>query len=140
MGGAVMKAYGYDFTVNGEDIDFNGHVGNVKYLEWMIEAAQKHSASLGAGYGKCMELGGTWVAKSHRIEYRRPAFEGETLHMKTWIEDIGRIASLRRYEISRGEKGEIVCEGATEWVFVDGAKMRPMKIPEEIKRIFQKEE
>ena len=127
-----MKNYLYKFRVQKEDIDFNGHVNNVTYLSWMIEAATNHSQSVGSGYEKCLELGGTWVAKSHHIEYKKPAFENDELQMKTWIEDIGKIASTRRYELTRPSDGALICEGKTEWVFVDSKKMRPMKIPQQI--------
>ena len=131
-----MNPYTYQFVVDKEAIDFNGHVHNVTYLSWMIEAATKHSESVGAGHEVCLTYGGIWVAKSHHIEYKKPAFENDVLQMKTWIEDIGKIASTRRYEISRIGDGAIVCEGATEWVFVDSETMRPRKIPDEIRYSF----
>ena len=132
-----MKPYIYHINVNKEDIDFNGHVNNVTYLSWMIEAATSHSKSVGSGYEKCLELGGTWVAKSHNIEYKKPAFENDELEMKTWIEDIGKILSTRRYELTRPSDGALIYEGKTEWVFVDSKKMRPMKIPFEIVQGFE---
>ncbi len=127
-----MKPLTYNITVTREDIDFNGHVNNVTYLSWMIEAATKHSEAVGSGYEKCLELGGTWVAKSHSLEYKKSAFENDELQMKTWIEDIGKILSTRRYELTRPSDGALICEGKTEWVFVDSKKMRPMKIPLEL--------
>jgi acyl-CoA thioester hydrolase len=133
-----MTAYTYTFTVEKESIDFNGHVNNVTYLSWMIDAATKHSASVGFGYEACLALGGTWVAKSHHIEYKKPAFENDELEMRTWIEEIGKILSTRRYEITRPSDGAVICEGKTEWVFVDSKKMRPMKIPLEIIAGFEK--
>ena len=133
-----MKRYTYTFTVQKKEIDFNGHVHNVTYLSWMIEAATKHSESVGFGYEKCLELGGTWVAKSHNIEYKRPAFKGDALQMETWVEEIGKIMSVRRYVIIRVSDGATVCEGKTEWVFVDSKKMRPMKIPAVIIEGFKK--
>lgn len=124
-----MNAYSYRFKVTRDDIDFNGHVNNVTYLGWMIEAATKHSKSVGFGYEECLELGGTWVAKSHNLEYKKPAFKDDELEMRTWIEDIGKIMSTRRYVLTRPKDDAIICEGKTEWVFVDSEKMRPMKIP-----------
>jgi acyl-CoA thioester hydrolase len=127
-----MTPFFYTFTVTKEDIDFNGHVNNVTYLSWMIDAATAHSSSVGSGYKECLALGGTWVAKSHNIEYKKPSFEHDELQMKTWIEDIGKIISTRRYELTRPSDSALICEGKTEWVFVDSKKMRPMKIPAEI--------
>ena len=125
-----MKKFSYTFKVTKEDIDFNGHVNNVTYLSWMIDAATQHSQAVGSGYEKCLDLGGTWVAKSHHIEYKKPAFEDDILQMTTWIEDIGKILSTRRYELTRPSDAAVILEGKTEWVFVDAKTMRPMKIPE----------
>ena len=133
-----MKRYSYRFKVKAEDIDFNGHVGNVTYLSWMIEAATRHSESVGFGYEQCLELGGTWVARSHRIEYKKPAFEGDELEMQTWIESIGKLLSVRRYQLLRPSDSAVICEGETEWVFVDRKRMRPMRIPAEIIEGFEK--
>jgi acyl-CoA thioester hydrolase len=135
-----MNTYRYRFTVEPDAIDFNGHVGNVTYLAWMIEAATQHSASVGFGYAQCIELGGTWVAKSHHIEYRKPAFEGDELEMQTWIASIGKILSVRRYRLIRPRDNAVICEGETEWVFVDSERMRPMKIPARIIDAFEQEE
>ena len=124
-----MTKYRYSFKVTEQDIDFNNHVNNVTYLSWMIEAATKHSESVGFGYKECLKLGGTWIAKSHNIEYKKPSFINDELQMETWIEDIGKILSTRRYVLTRVSDRVLICEGKTEWVFVDSEKMRPMKIP-----------
>ncbi|HFQ62290.1 MAG TPA: acyl-CoA thioesterase [Epsilonproteobacteria bacterium] len=133
-----MKTYTYTFRVSKDDIDFNGHVHNVTYLSWMIDAATKHSESVGFGYEACLKLGGTWVAKSHTIEYKKPSFENDELQMETWVEEIGKIMSIRRYVLTRPSDKALICEGKTEWVFVDSKKMRPLKIPEVIVEGFEK--
>jgi acyl-CoA thioester hydrolase len=132
-----MTSYTYTFTVPSDVIDFNGHVGNVTYLEWMIEAATRHARSVGMSYERCLELGGTWVAKSHTIEYKKPAFNGEELRMETWIETMGKVASERRYRLVRVADKAVLCEGKTEWVFVDKDRFRPSKIPEKIRNSFK---
>ena len=129
--------YIYRFTVGKEAIDFNGHVGNVTYLQWMVEAATAHSESVGWGFERCRERGGTWVARSHCIEYRHPAFENDILEMTTWLERIEKIKAIRRYRITRVADGTLLCEGTSEWIFVNAASMRPMRIPEEIVEAFR---
>ena len=133
-----MKKFTYTFKVAQEDIDFNGHVSNITYLSWMIDAATRHSTSVGFGYEECLKFGGTWVAKSHNIEYKKPSFENDELQMETWVEEIGKIMSIRRYILTRPTDNTLICEGKTEWVFVDAKKMRPMKIPQEIVEGFEK--
>ena len=133
-----MQPFIYTFGVLAEHIDLNKHVNNVTYLTWMMEAAARHSNSVGFGFEQCRDLGGTWVAKSHTIEYRKPAFEGEELQMETWIESIGKVMSVRRYRLTRPVDDAVICEGKTEWVFVDARRQRPTKIPQEIIEAFSK--
>ena len=129
--------YKYTINVSQEDIDLNGHVSNITYLEWMIEAATRHSDAVGYGFDACHKLGGMWVAKSHHIEYKRPVFAGETLRMETWVEDTRNVMSVRRYVLTRCEDGAVVCEGRTEWVYADLHTMRPKKIPPQMKAAFE---
>jgi acyl-CoA thioesterase FadM len=65
-----MTPYTYTFTVSPDVIDFNGQVGNVTYLEWMIEAVTRHSHLVGMSHESCLELGGIWVSKSHVTRYK----------------------------------------------------------------------
>jgi len=133
-----MKKCTYTFKVVADDIDFNGHVSNITYLSWMIDAAIRHSESVGFGYEECLKLGGTWVAKSHNIEYKKPSFKNDELQMETWVEEIGKIMSIRRYILTRPFDNTLILEGKTEWVFVDSKRFRPMKIPSMIIEGFKK--
>ena len=117
-------------TVPGEVIDGNGHVNNVAYLQWMQEVAILHFTALG-GTEMMTEHRASWVARSHRIEYLRPAFSGEELLVRTWIASMDRVKSLRRYEFVRGRSA--IAKGETVWVFIDAETGGPKKIPEEMK-------
>ncbi|WP_456479789.1 acyl-CoA thioesterase [Nautilia sp.] len=127
-----MKPYVYEvkITVSQGDIDFNGHVNNLKYLEWMINTAVEHSESLGFNPDTYRKIGSTWFVKSHYIEYKSPAFEGDELIVKTWIDEVGKITSKRKYEIYKNAK--LLAYGITEWIFIDIKTGRPKRIPEEI--------
>lgn len=129
---AFSPIYRYEFTVRSEEIDHNGHVGNLRYLEWMLDAARRHSEAVGCDFDSCREHGGTWVAKSHRIEYRRPAFERERLRMETWLESVERVIARRCYRILREPEGTVLAEGETEWVWSDPESGRPRRIPPEV--------
>jgi acyl-CoA thioester hydrolase len=126
---AFSGIYGHELTVGPEVIDENGHVNNVAYVQWMQDVAILHFTALG-GVPLMAECGAAWVARSHRIEYLRPGFAGDALVVRTWIADLERVRSLRRYEFLRD--GEILATGATDWVFVDAASGRPRRIPDVI--------
>ena len=116
-------------------IDGNGHVNNVAYVQWMQDVAVRHFAAVG-GIERMHAAGGTWVARSHRIEYLRPAFAGERIEVRTWVADCRRVRSLRRYEFVRPSGGAVLARGETDWVCVDVGSGRPRAIPATLRRAF----
>lgn len=132
---AFSEVFTHELTVPPEVIDDNGHVNNVAYVQWMQDVAIRHFTALG-GAALMERLGAAWVARSHHVEYLRPAFAGELLTVTTWIAGMERVRSLRRYEFARG--GQLLAHGATDWVFVDAATGRPKRIPEEMKEAARK--
>jgi acyl-CoA thioester hydrolase len=106
----------------------------VAYVQWMQEIAVEHYASIGgiAAQGK----NATWVVREHKIEYLLPAFAGEEIEIKTWVENIRRVRSLRRYEFVRKSDGRVLVQGETDWVFVDAKTGRPFPIPDEVSSVF----
>lgn len=81
-------------------------------------------------------LGATWVVRSHQIEYLSPAFIGDEIEVRTWVVNIRRVRSLRRYEFTRKADGRLLSRGETEWVFVEAASGRLLAIPGEVVRLF----
>jgi acyl-CoA thioester hydrolase len=133
-----MNVFSKKITVSPDDIDFNGHVNNLKYLEWMINSAMEHSRTEGFDEEYYKNSGATWVAKSHFIEYKKPAFEGDELILKTWIESIKHVIAVRRYEIYKNN--DLIASGKSEWVYVDIDSMRPKRIPKELSGKFISDE
>ena len=107
-----------------------GTSDNVAYVQWMQDVATLHFTALG-GLPLMEVHGASWVARSHRIEYLRPAFEGDGLMVRTWVATMERVKSQRRYEFEK--EGQLLARGETEWVFVDAGNGRPKRIPEEMK-------
>lgn len=128
------RVYTRSFTIPGDAIDENGHVNNVAYVQWMQEIAVEHYASIGGieAQGK----NATWVVREHKIEYFLPAFAGEEIEIKTWVENVRRVRSLRKYEFVRKSDGRVLVQGETDWVFVDAKTGRPLHIPEEVAGVF----
>lgn len=124
-------------TVPADAIDVNRHVNNLAYLGWMQEVAIEHSAAQGWPVTRYVETNTAWVVRSHFIEYLAPAFLGEKLTILTWVIDLKRQSSRRRYLFYRPGDGTIVAKAETAWVFVDGSTGRPMSIPEEVVNAFE---
>jgi acyl-CoA thioester hydrolase len=126
---AKLKVYSYEFKVPAKAIDANGHVNNVSYVKWMQDAAIRHWESLG-GMEIDEDLNCTWVARSHHIEYLAPGYEGDVIETRTWIDNMRRVRSLRKYEFRRRSDDKLLARGETDWVFVDVDSGRPKPIPD----------
>ncbi len=131
----ISPTYSKTITIPKSAIDENGHVNNVTYVQWMQDIAVEHYASIGGGTAQGPDA--TWVVREHKIEYFMPAFENEEIEIKTWVEDIRRVRSLRKYEFTRKNDGKVLVKGETDWVFVDSKTGRPLAIPQEVENIFK---
>jgi len=131
----MPDVYRYDISVSGEVIDDNDHVNNVAYVQWMQDAATCHSDSAGCARAT-RDAGAVWVARTHFIEYLRPAFAGDRIEVLTWVSNFRRATSLRKYKFVRIADGTVLSRGETDWVFVDGDTGRPRNIPEHIRSTF----
>jgi acyl-CoA thioester hydrolase len=130
-----MHLYTHDLTVPPTAIDANGHANNIEFVRWMQEAAIAHADERGCT-AATIAAGAMWVVRSHRIEYRRPAFAGDAVRVVTWVENIRRAFSLLKYRFERAANAEVLAEGETDWVFVDTATGRPRSVPEVIIAMF----
>ena len=122
------------FNIPPSVIDENGHANNVAYVQWMQEVAVEHYSFLGGP--KAQKPFGTWFIREHKVEYFLPAFAGEEIEIRTWVENIRSVRSLRKYEFVRKRDGKTLVKGETDWVFVDAKSGKPLVIPEEVRAVF----
>jgi len=132
-----MRLFTLPVQASERDIDANGHVNNIVYVQWMQDAAIAHSDALGCtaltSAAECF-----WVARSHHIEYLRPAYAGDRIAVITWIVDATRkSSSVRRYQMVRDTDGAVLAKGETLWVFIDMQTGRPRSIPPEVIGCFE---
>ena len=131
----ISPTFSKTITISKNVIDENGHVNNVTYVQWMQDIAVEHYSSIGG-----IEVQGpnsTWVVREHKIEYFLPALEGEEIEVRTWVENVRRVRSLRKYEFVRKSDGKVLVKGETDWVFVDVKTGMPKAVPREVIKVFQ---
>ena len=131
----MTKFFEYRLTVSPEDIDDLEHAGNYHYVRWMQQAAIAHSTANGWSPEKYIELGSGWVVRSHEITYLKPALEGDSVVIKTWVADMKPVTSLRKYQVFNAA-GELLAEAQTDWAFVNYDKQRPTRIPPGVAECF----
>ncbi len=123
-------------VVTPDVIDANHHVNNIAYVQWMQDVAIAHSTALGWPMERYRSIGATWVARSHFVEYLRPAFDADRLAAHTWIAGLAEHSCPRRYLFVRERDGKAVVRAQTEWVWVNAQSGRPARIPEEVRAAF----
>ncbi len=132
----MPDVYEYHHTVAAAEIDLQGHANNVAYIQWMQEAAVAHSAAQRWDGPRYRRLGCGWVVRAHRIEYRQPAFARQPIVVRTWVANMKRVSSLRRYRIVRGDDQALLAEAETHWAFVNFSTGQPARIPAEMAASF----
>lgn len=134
----ISTTYSKTITIPSNAIDENGHVNNVAYVQWMQDIAVEHYASIGGI--KAQGPDSTWVVREHRVEYFLPAFENEEVEIHTWVENIRRVRSLRKYKFIRKADDKTLVKGETDWVFVDVKTGRPRAVPNQVIEVFQQKQ
>ena len=112
--------------VAAEDIDELNHVNNIVYLRYVQDAAIGHWKTVPQAIASQI----VWVARRHEIDYLKPAFLGEELVVKTWVDSFIGVKSLRHCEVMRGN--EVLVRSVTHWIALDSQTFRPKRITEQI--------
>ncbi len=128
----ILNIYNYELKVEENVIDENLHVNNVAYIQWMQDAAIAHSAELGLSVYGYLNSGQSWVARSHYIEYLKPAFFNDEIVVQTWVTHIKRTTSNRAYAFFRKSDKTLLATAKTLWVYIDMNTGRPIAIPKEL--------
>lgn len=88
----------YPRTVRYADIDSQGHVNNVRFLDYLEDArfGMFHIDPYNAGEEPFKGL----VVTRHEIDYRRPlGFRADPVRVETWVTEIRRVRFSLQYEI-----------------------------------------
>ncbi len=128
----MSKVFEKEIKAGPEAIDELGHVNNMVYLEWFLDAATAHGSSTGWDLPRMLKTGEGWVVRKHEIEYLAQVREGEELLLRTWIESVDRVSSVRRYELLRKADGRSCARGSTVWVWISYKTGRPCRIPADL--------
>jgi len=128
----MSSIFHFDIEVTAQDVDRNGHVNNVVYIQWMQDAAIAHARVSGCTKAS-QAAGASWVVRTHHIEYLMPAFARDKITVITWPSNFQRVRSLRKYKFVRANDEAVIARAETDWVFINAKTGRPQSIPEEVR-------
>jgi acyl-CoA thioester hydrolase len=109
------------------DIDHMGHVNNSVYLKWVQDAVVRYWESLAPPEAVARHL---WVALSHEIKYRRPAFLDDVV-----VADViaNRVEGARAFFTTVIKRGEVVvAEVRSSWCCLDAVTKRPARLARDV--------
>jgi len=128
--------YERTFRVRFYECDAFGHVNNTNYLRYMLETAFDASAAGGYDQARYEEMNRTWLIRETEIEYLSPLRYGDSVTIRTWIDNFRRVRLRRVYEFYKVGDGELVAQATTDWVFMDIHSNRPASIPGDLMTAF----
>jgi acyl-CoA thioester hydrolase len=120
----------FDLTiqVQPEHIDSLGHVNNVVYMHWMQDVASAHIEALGLGLKEYQQLKHAMVAVEHQVQYRKAAFLGDEITLRTWLNDLNALYSFRQYAFYRAKDQSLLFTGNTKWACIELQSGRPKRM------------
>jgi acyl-CoA thioester hydrolase len=129
----------FDMTVHVEahHIDQLGHVNNVVYMQWMQDVATAHIEELGLGIEQYVQLKHAMVAVEHHVQYRKAAFLGDQLILRTWFDDLNALYSSRQYAFYRAKDKNILFVAQTKWACVELSTGRPKRMSPTFTQAYQ---
>ena len=127
-----QQVYSQTFTPKPADIDANGHVNNVVYLDWAQQLATAH---WNARQSPDDIARWAWICLRHEVDYRRSLLLDETAQARTWVATASEGPRFDRYVRIDGPDGAMCAQAITTWCLIEAATGRPKRVtPEMVER------
>lgn len=120
FGAREARRYDQTRVVTEADVDSLGHVNNVVYVQWIQDIAGEHWRA--AAEPELVDSV-VWALLRHEIDYKRAAFPGDELTVRTWVGTATPVRYERHVEILDTEE-RVLVRSRTEWAPLDRASGR----------------
>ena len=121
----------YPVHVRFSDVDVYGHVNNVKYFEYFMEARILFTARLWKGLAE-QGMPAQMVTARTDVDYKIPIlFRPEPYDVWSWLTHVGERSMVIASEIIDGDR--LLARARVAMVFVDPATSRPAAPPPEVR-------
>ncbi len=122
-----------ELVVRPDDIDMYRHVHASRYFDYVLAARCDQMARC---YGMSMEefarAGLGWYTRTSHFEYKRPLVLGETIVVRTWIEEFAPDGVRVEFEIRKKANGKLASDGWCHYTLIDLQTGRATRIPPSI--------
>ncbi|WP_300434459.1 acyl-ACP thioesterase domain-containing protein [Christiangramia sp.] len=127
------EIYEKNLVVEDKHLDKQEHVNNVQYVQWIQDVAEEHWEVRASEEQKSEVV---WVVVKHEISYKKEAFLGDNISLQTYVGETTHVTSVRHVIIKNADTEKVLAEAKTTWCLLDAETKKPVKISEELKRVF----
>ncbi len=130
-----MKKIIYSPEIYTYHIDFNQHVSNIVYIEWMEIGRLKFLESIGMPIHTLEENKITPVLIKTDISYKKPLYLGNKLTIELWLAALNK-TSAEMYFLFYQNGESIAAQGRQTGLFIDLETMKPHRLTESERALF----
>lgn len=118
-----MLVHEKKIIVTRESLDKNNHVNNTQYVRWVQMMADEHWDKL---KGQTPYETKVWFLIDHHIQYKKQAFLGDELLLRTFPQEPVGIRQPRIVEFYKNN--ELIVASETLWVLMDSETHKMVKL------------
>ncbi len=127
-----------EFKVRAYEVGPNGKASMQTIFNYLQEAASNHAAAFKADKQNLEHLNLTWVLSRVHVQMERFPFWHQIVRVETWPSKKELYYGLRDFLIL-DEKQRVLGRATTSWMMIDFSKRRPVKLPDFLDSIENKE-
>lgn len=130
-----MKKIIYSPEIYTYQIDFNQHVSNIVYIEWMEIGRLKFLEAIGMPIHTLGESKITPVLIKTEITYKKPLYLGDQLTIELWLATLNKTSAEMVFSFFKN--GNIViAQGIQTGLFVNLETLKPHRLTEPERSLF----
>jgi len=130
-----MPPITFELPIYTFQIDYNRHVSNIVYIQWMEIGRHKLMEAAGMLIHQTLQQGFTAVLVETTITYKRPLYLGDTVRAEVWISELTHVVAWIEFRFYAGD-GVLAATGRQKGVFVNVETGRPIRLDAAKKAMF----
>jgi len=119
----------YDFRVEPQDVDFTLHATVTSMCNAILNTAGVDAQRNGLGVDVLTPKNRSWVLSRLAVEFDRLPEQYTYYKIRTWVNDDGRLVSLRNFMLTDDEDN-VFGRVASQWCMIDFARRTPVDLRE----------
>jgi len=126
------------YPVRAGEIDPHGHVTLDTICNFLQESAGQHAHALGVSVPQLLPENLTWVLARLRVQMRHLAGWHDVIAVETWPAGAEMRYALRDFRLF-DQNRRLLGIADTGWMMIDLAKKRPIRLADEIRKLYPAE-